>query len=135
MEIRCFDTARAVMDVATKNFGSLFREDEHKVKTLEHSCEKIDDLIRAYGAASFTVEVDEDTTDIYVEVECKSFIVETGEADSPFYRAIERARTVLITEPDEESCPYLDEEEEWIKITFVFDGVWNVVKNFDGGLR
>ena len=128
MKHKCYDVLKMVTDVATENLGSTFVENQQRLETLESICDEIDEMFEQYNGASYDVEVDEDTTDILITIECESFIVDTGENDSPFYRAMENTKYVTIKSPDYSESTYLDSEMEWLRITFAYDGIWDTVR-------
>ena len=110
--VKCFDAVTMVTDEATKQFGSLLREDQSKKDTLRVHCNIIDSLVEKFEGVSFEVEVDDTTTDITISLECGEFEIESGSDD--FYKMLSSAKQISFNAIDEDT----------IQINFKFGGIW-----------
>ena len=105
MRFNCYDIVSSLTDVATLQFGRGFSENRERKAWLASFCETVDMLVDELGGGSIVAEVDSDTKQITVSIECREFQIENDGC------------SVLFTLPSEA-------EDDMIKIGFVTDGIW-----------
>lgn len=75
--IKCFDVASMVIEDANERFSPVWKVDEERLNIFKQYCEAIDLLSKEFEGASFEVEIDEQTMEISVVLECDEIIIES----------------------------------------------------------
>lgn len=110
--IKCFDAALMVIEEASERFTPTKEPDPQKLHLFKQCCEGIDMLSKEFGGRSFEIEVDEETMDISVALECGEIIIETKE--HIMYELAKTAKRFEFSQP----------EEDVMLAKFVFPSIW-----------
>jgi len=113
--VKCFDAVTMVTDEATRQFGSLLREDEDKKQELKKSCDMIESLANQFDGIAYETKVNDETTEISIALTCSEF--ETDAKSSKFYELLGRAKKAKFR--------VAEEPDDCVEMTFVFDGIWS----------
>ena len=114
MTITCYDASELVLDNASVVFGEDWMEDQQLRRDFQSCCEEIDIFAEECGADSYSIEVDEQTTEIRIGVVFRmlSAVYRRG---SRFYNLVRRSKKISIS-------PY--EDSEFSCLTFTIPGIW-----------
>ena len=115
MRFNCYDIVSSLTDVATLQFGRGFSENRERKAWLASFCETVDMLVDELGGGSIVAEVDSDTKQITVSIECREFQIE-NDGCSVLFTLLEMS-DAFVAAPSEA-------EDDMIKIGFVTDGIW-----------
>lgn len=113
MEFKCYDIAESVIDEATARFHGM-KVSERLKNQFKDTCEKLDKAIEAIDAESFSVEVNEYTTEITLTIGCNEF--EIDDKEHPIYAVVSMCTSYTI-KPSEDI-------EDGIDLLFVVPGIW-----------
>ena len=114
--MKAFEAMLIVTDEATERFAPLLREDEAAKSHMESICDMIDWFAEQTDAEEFDIVVDEDTTDITINVVCSSFTAEPGGERSVFFDLLSTAKSVTFS-----ATSYEDSD---ISVGFRYGGIW-----------
>lgn len=116
MRIKSFTVAMALIEEATKRFGSGWTVCEECVDILEQYCEFIDYLGDKHDAEGVEVNINDDDKTISITLECPDFVVE--KKTDPFYDLVVRAERLEIS---------LCDDRDNIRVGFTFPSLWDRV--------
>lgn len=111
---RCYDAATVITDEATRRFSPSKRESAILKKVFKEHCGIIDRLATRFGGSKAEIEIDENTTDIIIKLDCID--PEIQDSRDEFYKLVGSAKTAFF-EPSK--CI-----EDGVVIGFVLDGFW-----------
>lgn len=114
--MKAFDAMLMVTDEATERFAPLMTEDEAATSRMESICNMIDWFAEQTYAEEFDIHVDEDTTDITINVVCTSFTAEPDGECSIFFDLLGTAKSVTFS-----ATSYEDSD---LSVGFRYDGIW-----------
>ena len=110
-KVKCFDVVESVVEVANERFAPIFTLDEHKYDVLKNYCEAIDDLSDEFDGEYFEVDIDEDTMEVKISLECLDITIESRE-----HVICELAkRSVRMS---------FSTSGENVRVSFVFPSIW-----------
>ena len=115
--VKCIDIVKQLTDEATKQFGTLLREDGAKKDRLNACCVIIDKLIDKFNGVAATVDINDETTDIAISIVCDGF--EIRDKNDEFYDLLRISKHFAVK-------AYEDSDDR-IELLFTFDGIW--IKN------
>lgn len=112
-KITCFGVASMVLDEVTDRNKGNYVEVPRGREYIAELCAGFDELCAKFEAKSFSVDVDETTMNVIMEVECEDLEAKIGDG---LFGLTAAAQTFSIK--------VSDEDKECVKIRFVFDGIW-----------
>ena len=110
-KVKCFDVVESVVEVANERFAPIFTLDEHKYDVLKNYCEAIDDLSDEFDGEYFEVDVDEDTMEVKISLECPDMTIESR--DHVFWELAKRSVRMSFSTSGES-----------LRVSFVFPSIW-----------
>ena len=110
-KVKCFDVVESVVEVANERFAPIFTLDEQKYDVLKNYCEAIDDLSDEFDGEYFEVDVDEDTMEVKISLECPDMTI--GSRDHVFWELAKRVVKVSFSASGEN-----------VRASFVFPSIW-----------
>lgn len=108
----CYDIAKMIIDESTNKFGNIYELNDDKIKEIKFCCEIIDSLYEEFEGESYTVEVDEETMNVVMTLECGEIVITSLTHD--FYEFLESV----------EKCIFSAGENDRLYIKFLFSSVW-----------
>jgi hypothetical protein len=109
-KLRCFDIVSEVINEASERFGST--PNSYYVDVLNQYCDIIDMISDKYNGESYIVEVDENTHEISIGLECWDFAADNS--SHVFYKLIEHTTKWSFSVADTGN----------LLITYVFPSIW-----------
>ncbi|MCD7821039.1 MAG: hypothetical protein LUG64_02380 [Clostridiales bacterium] len=103
---------REVTDEATRQFGYLFHEDQTRKQDLQTCCKHIDNLAERFNGVSYDIEVNEDTMDISIALNCDEFQIE------------DHSDEICVLMDYTKYVSFKKYAEDVVQIKFIFDGIW-----------
>lgn len=110
--IKCFDVAKMVIDEATSQFGALWRVNDDSLRKLSGYCELIDELSDESHGVSYDVDINEETMDISITLECEDLIADSK--DHTIYSLMNVTKSINMFAHDGHLC-----------IKFRFGSIWD----------
>ena len=115
MRFNCYDIVTTVTDEATSRFGGKFSEDKEQKARLASFCNMIDVLVNELEGEAIEAEVNENTREITIALDCREFQIESG-GDGVIFDLLEASNAFIVSPADA--------EDGTVKIGFVTDGIW-----------
>lgn len=110
--VNCFDVASMVIDEATKQFGLLWKVDTDRLEVFKNNCDLIDELSDGSHGVSYDVDINEETMDISITLECEDLIADSK--DHVIYRLMNETKSINMFAHDGNLC-----------IKFKFGSIWD----------
>lgn len=110
--LKCFDVAKMVIDEATSQFGVLWRVSDNKLCKFNSNCDLIDELSDESHGVSYDVDINDETMDISVTLECEDLIADSK--DHVIYRLMNSTKSINMFAHDGHLC-----------IKFKFGSIWD----------
>lgn len=110
--LKCFDVAKMVIDEATSQFGVLWRVNDDKLRKFNSNCELIDELSDESHGVSYDVDINDETMDISVTLECEDLIADSK--DHVIYRLMNGTKSINMFAHEGNLC-----------IKFKFGSIWD----------
>ena len=117
--IRCRDIALDAINKKTEELNSVGILNSDKLNAIMECCDILDEVLSEFDVRTCSIKIDSDENIQFV-IECDSFILDDG--DSSFYRLMSRAKTLIFSDVEQET------DEELIKITLIYDSVWDDIR-------
>ena len=117
--IMCRDTALDAINKRTEELSGIGILNSDKLNAIMECCDILDEVLGEFDVRTYSIKIDSEENIQFV-IECDSFILDNG--DSSFYRLMSRARTLIFSDVEQET------DEELIKITLIYDGVWDNIR-------
>lgn len=111
--IKCYDTLLMVIEEANDQFGLAWKVNKEKERIMKKNCDQIDDISSEFGGVSYEVDINDETMDITVSLVCTEMTLESPK--HKYYWLIQNTKSFGFTNID---------NGELLKVTFVFDGIW-----------
>lgn len=110
---KCYDVAESVIDEATKQFYGM-KADPKRKEIVKALCGKIDSFIDAVEADSFSVTVNQTTTEISFCISCPEFEIESNE--HPLFAILMYPGTFFARKSED--------SEDNVELEFAVPGIW-----------
>jgi len=110
---KTFDIAEIAVNEATNKFFPDFDENEGKKDYLRACCEAIDLLTAECGGSSLSVNVNEETQSIDIQIECQDTIL--GKMEDGLYDLVDDVESVWFSRIDDMT----------VAVCFIFPGIWD----------
>lgn len=117
MKPTCYGTAELVLEEATRRFAPLLRVSKEKEQVFKDLCSEVDPLIDSFGCVALECSVNEETTDISLNLISPDVVMENGRSH-PFFK--------IATSENVKAVVFKAEEDELVT-TFVLPGIWERV--------
>lgn len=114
MKVKCFDILDMVIQEATDRFSPVLVLNKNYYDVLKEYCSIIDSLSDEFDGIAYSVEVDEITGAISIELECGDVTIKNQ--NHIFYSIVRRTTSFGVA-----SNP----ESEDLIVKFVFPSVWD----------
>lgn len=115
--VKTFDSTKMVLDEASERFARYgYKPNEQNIDILRDYCEAIDEILAEFNGESFEVEVDEESMNIYMTLECGEIVIETPE--HKLYKLMDRALGVSFAAAKD--CDH-------VMVKFTFPSLWEKV--------
>ena len=115
-KIRCFDVFNMVAEGLSDDFKKNYEVNETKLTQLEKECEALDSISEDSDCIGFEVDIDEETRDIIISLEFV-YVIIVDNLHPEFYDVVqENTKSMKVEKTD---------TEDVLKLTFVFEGVWD----------
>lgn len=112
--IKCFDAAQMYFEMMGNSLLINKQFNEFKMKAFHNSCDVIDSLLFRFGGDQLDIDVDSQTYDITVAIECED--LEVLSSSDEFYSVIGQTIRFSLEPAQEIECG--------VRIKLVFCSVW-----------
>lgn len=112
-KVKCFDVVDMVVEEANKRFAPIFVPDQSTYDVLGAHCNTIDDIVEEFEGVSIEVEVNEETMQILVIIECEELILSSP--SHKFYDVLSVTQGYSFSASDDKN----------LLIKLIFPSIWN----------